>query len=315
MLFNMLKKVTIMGAGAVGAIYAWRLSEYLGYPNVAVLATGERLARYKARGIYLNGERIDFNYQDQHSERKPSDLVIIATKNHHLGAAIEAIRPDVGAKTILLSLLNGIDSEKDLSVAFGAEKVLYGFTTALDSTREGNAINFSTEGVIYFGEHDNTQTPRIKALSDLFNNAKIKWVNPDNIERELWAKFMVNVSINTISAITRGTYGDCAHIAAIKNLILQSQHEVIALAQAVGIKGLDSSYITKYQKIFASLAYEGKTSMLQDMEAGRVTENSAFCLRASQLAREYGVETPTIDLLGEILKGCEAVMLRKGRNN
>jgi ketopantoate reductase len=85
---------------------------------------------------------------------------------------------------------------------------------------------------------------------------------------------------------------------------------VITLAKAVGIEGLDTSYITKYQKIFASLEYEGKTSMLQDIEAGRMTENSAFCLRASQLARQYGVETPTVDLLGQILEGCEAVQQR-----
>ncbi len=275
-----------------------------------VVVDQERLQRYQSGGIFLNGEKVDYNYVTPDERVDSADLVIIATKNHHLEVATEMIKGHVGEKTILLSLLNGIDSEQLLSEKFGAEKVLYGFTTALDSTRVGNKIDFSTEGIIYFGEKDNSKSPRVESLIELFNGAKIAYNNPENIERELWAKFMVNVSINTISAITRGTYGDCANIGAIKELIIKAQHEVITLAKAVGIEGLDTSYITKYQKIFASLEYEGKTSMLQDIEAGRMTENSAFCLRASQLARQYGVETPTVDLLGQILEGCEAVQQR-----
>ncbi|MFA7086940.1 MAG: ketopantoate reductase family protein [Aliarcobacter sp.] len=306
----MVKRVSIIGIGAVGAIYAWRLSQHLGFPNVRVVVDQERLQRYQSGGIFLNGEKVDYNYVTPDERVDLADLVIIATKNHHLEVATEMIKGHVGEKTILLSLLNGIDSEQLLSEKFGAEKVLYGFTTALDSTRVGNKIDFSTEGIIYFGEKDNSKSPRVESLIELFNGAKIAYNNPENIERELWAKFMVNVSINTISAITRGTYGDCANIGAIKELIIKAQHEVITLAKAVGIEGLDTSYITKYQKIFASLEYEGKTSMLQDIEAGRMTENSAFCLRASQLARQYGVETPTVDLLGQILEGCEAVQQR-----
>ncbi|HHU88097.1 MAG TPA: ketopantoate reductase family protein [Spirochaetales bacterium] len=306
----MVKRVSIIGIGAVGAIYAWRLSQHLGFPNVRVVVDQERLQRYQSGGIFLNGEKVDYNYVTPDERVDSADLVIIATKNHHLEVATEMIKGHVGEKTILLSLLNGIDSEQLLSEKFGAEKVLYGFTTALDSTRVGNKIDFSTEGIIYFGEKDNSKSPRVESLIELFNGAKIAYNNPENIERELWAKFMVNVSINTISAITRGTYGDCANIGAIKELIIKAQHEVITLAKAVGIEGLDTSYITKYQKIFASLEYEGKTSMLQDIEAGRMTENSAFCLRASQLARQYGVETPTVDLLGQILEGCEAVQQR-----
>lgn len=306
----MVKRVSIIGIGAVGAIYAWRLSQHLGFPNVRVVVDQERLQRYQSGGIFLNGEKVDYNYVTPDERVDSADLVIIATKNHHLEVATEMIKGHVGEKTILLSLLNGIDSEQLLSEKFGAEKVLYGFTTALDSTRVGNKIDFSTEGIIYFGEKDNSKSPRVESLIELFNGAKIAYNNPENIERELWAKFMVNVSINTISAITRGTYGDCANIGAIKELIIKAQHEVITLAKAVGIEDLDTSYITKYQKIFASLEYEGKTSMLQDIEAGRMTENSAFCLRASQLARQYGVETPTVDLLGQILEGCEAVQQR-----
>lgn len=304
----MVNLVSIIGLGAVGAIYAWRLSEYLGYDRVRVILDETRIERYRREGIFLNGQRIEFNYVGSRDEVEPADLLLLATKNNHLAQAMENCVHHVGSGTAILSLLNGIDSEQVLAERFGQEKVLYGFTTALDSTRVANHIDFSTEGIIYFGERNNLRTERIVHLSHLFSEAKITYRIPENIERELWVKFMVNVSINTISAITRGTYGECASIKELSDLIVETQREVITLAKAAGIEGLDESYIDKYQKIFASLEYHGKTSMLQDFEAGRPTENRWFCIRASELGRQLGIPTPLIDVLGRITSASEAVL-------
>lgn len=306
----MIKKVSVIGIGAVGAIYAWRLTQHLGYEQVRVIVNKERLLRYEKEGMFLNGQRIDYHYVTPEEPVEAADLILIATKNQHLQQVLSDISQHVGPTTIIISLLNGIDSEHLLGDRFGFQHLLYSFTTALDSTRQGTHIDFSTEGIIYFGERNNERTARVEAVAQLFDAAKINYIVPENIERELWAKFMVNVSINTISAITRATYGDCAHIPVIKNLIVATQHEVLALAAKAGIKGLDESYITKYQKIFASLEYNGKTSMLQDIEAGRPTENDWFCIRASQLAQELKVPTPLIDTLGKIAAGSEAVQKR-----
>lgn len=307
----MIKRVSVIGVGAVGAIYAWRLSEFLGYEQVRVVVDSERKRRYVIQGMHLNGKLISFNYVTPDEHVIPADLLLVATKNQHLAQAMEDIAGHVGPDTIILSLLNGIDSERLLSERFGSEKVLYGFTTALDSTRVGTHIDFSTEGIIYFGERSNEKTSRIVALKQLFIHSRINHTVPQDIEREQWAKFMVNVSINTISAITRGTYGDCADIVAIRDLIIDTQREVIALAERAGISGLTEAYIEKYQKIFASLEYDGKTSMLQDIEAGRETENRWFCIRAAQLGKELGVKTPLIEVLGRIAEGSEAVQRRQ----
>jgi len=306
-----MKHISIVGLGAVGAIYAWRLTEFLGKEHVRIVVDENRLERYKSQGVKLNGKRVDFHYVLPHTNVEPADLILVCTKNHHLEEALQSVASHVGKYTVLLSLLNGIDSEEVMAKHFGADKVLYGFTTALDSTRTGNQIDFSTEGIIYMGEKDNSRSARIEALSHLFEQAGISSVVPDDIKRELWVKFMVNVSINTISAITRATYGDCATVEPIRTLIAQTMREVVNLAQKVGIHGLDESYIAKYQKIFASLEFEGKTSMLQDVEALRETENQWFCLRASQLAKKVGVATPLIDVLGTLVEGIDATGQRK----
>lgn len=306
----MIETVSVIGIGAVGAMYAWRLSECLGYGHVRVIADDRRMTRYQSEGIFLNGKRVDFTYVSPEQQVEPADLVVVATKNFHLEQASEDIAGHVGEHTTILSLLNGIDSERILAERFGERHVLYGFATALDSTRAGNRIDFSTEGIVYIGERDNTTTKRLEDVTDLFRKAKITYMVPDDIERELWAKFMVNVSINTISAITRGTYGDCSTSGVIRELIIDTQREVIALAEKAGIRGLDESYIERYQKVFASLDPAGKTSMLQDIEAGRPTENEWFCITASRYGSELGVPTPLIDALGRIASGIEAVQAR-----
>ncbi|MHC1691451.1 MAG: ketopantoate reductase family protein [Sphaerochaetaceae bacterium] len=309
----MIKTVSVIGIGAVGAIYAWRLSNLLGNRQVRVIVDQARRQRYISEGIYLNGKPVDFQYVTPDEPVPPADLILIATKNHHLPEATRQIKNHVGPGTTILSLLNGIDSEDYLSGIFGEDHLLWSFATALDSTRSGNHIDFSNEGIIFFGEKDNSRTERIEAIERLFNTAHIQCKVPQDIHTELWAKFMVNVSINTISAITRGTYGDCSTIASIKELIVGTQREVIALAKAKGIVGLDEAYIDRYQKIFASLEPSGKTSMLQDIEAGRPTENAWFCRKASALGRQLGVPTPLCDVLGTLAEAAQEVQERHQR--
>ena len=79
-----IKKVTIIGVGAVGAVIASKLTSYLGKENVECLADGERKVRYERDGIFLNGEKQDFNFVESKNAQE-SDLIVIATKNLQLG--------------------------------------------------------------------------------------------------------------------------------------------------------------------------------------------------------------------------------------
>ena len=301
----------LVGLGAVGAMYAWRLQNYMGFDALEILVDAERFERYKKDGIFLNGKRTDFNLKLAGDIERSVDLVIIATKNNHLDEVLELIEPCVGSHTMLLSLLNGLDSEDLLEKRFGEQHVLYGFTTALDSTRHDNSIDFSNEGTVYIGESNNQVTERLAAVKTLLNESGIACKIPQDIHLEMWSKFMVNVSINTISAITRATYGQCVSIGPIRNLIIETQKEVIALARASKIIGLDEHYIDRYQAIFASLEPSGKTSMLQDVEAKRPTENQWFCKKASRIGDELGIATPLCDFLGELVEGIDMLAASK----
>ncbi|HKL60734.1 MAG TPA: ketopantoate reductase family protein [Sphaerochaeta sp.] len=302
-----MKKITIIGSGAVGAMYGLRLHQLLGKENVVFLADQRRRERYASEGLFLNGEKVDFAFVDP-KDAKQSDLVIIATKNLQLEEAVHQIEHAVGDHTTILSLLNGIDSEEKLSEAYGGEHVLYGFAVGLNSTHVGNSIDFSKEGRIVFGEKDNSKSERVLAICSLFDRAHITYVVPEDIRLELWKKFMLNTAFNTLSALCRATYGDLKQ-ESIKSLAWSVSKEVQAVGQKEGVVLPDAMIEQNYQ-IVTSLGFEGKTSMCQDMEAGRKTENNWFCSAVVRLGKKHAIATPTCELLSLLVEASEAVQIR-----
>jgi 2-dehydropantoate 2-reductase len=218
------------------------------------------------------------------------------------------LKPVVGPKTAILSLLNGIESERELSKAFGKEKVLYSFAVGLNSTHVGNRITYTKEGRIVFGEKSNEETERVREISTLFDNAGISYVVPENIERELWNKFMLNTAYNTISGLLSATYGDLDQ-DPVWDLAKKVCKEVQAVAKAEGIL-LPDSLIEENHRIVTSLGFTGKTSMCQDMEAGRTTENQWFSGTVIKLGKVHGIPTPTCEVLSALVEARENVSLR-----
>ena len=132
------RNIVICGAGAVGALYASML--HAKDPgSVSLLASGERLERLRAQGVVVNGVRFDLPLRAPGDAATPAGLVLIAVKQHHLAAAVEALRTQgvVGPETILLSLLNGISSEAVLGAAFGDTNVLPALVLGTDAVRTG----------------------------------------------------------------------------------------------------------------------------------------------------------------------------------
>ena len=302
-----MNRITIIGSGAVGAMYGLRLHQLLGKENVVFLADEKRRQRYAEEKLYLNGQRVDFTFVDP-KDAKISDLVIIATKNLQLEEAVQQIAHAVGEHTAILSLLNGIDSEEKLSQAYGEKHVLYGFAVGLNSTHVGNTITFTEEGRIVLGEKDNSKSKRIDAITSLFQRAHINYVVPTDIRQELWKKFMLNTAFNTLSALCRATYGDLKQ-ESIRTLAWKASKEVQAVGEKEGVFLTDAMIEENYQ-IVTALGFDGKTSMCQDMEAGRKTENNWFCHAVVRLGKKHGIPTPTCEILSLLAEASEGVQIR-----
>lgn len=107
---------------------------------------------------------------------------------------------------------------------------------------------------------------------------------------------MMNVGVNQISALLRAPYGVFQKIGEARELMEMASREVIRLSERIGIN-LNEEDLQRYIKVLDTLRPEGKTSMLQDVEAGRKTEVEIFAGTVSELGREYGVATPVNDFL------------------
>lgn len=298
-----IKSVAIIGLGAVGAVVGEQLNKILGN-NLSVILDEKRKANYESKGIFINQEKQAFNYVVS-SALSPVDLVIIATKNLQIKEAIEGIKNCVGSETMILSLLNGIQSERDLEQAFSPENVLYGFIIDLQSINLSGNITCTGKGRIIFGEKNNQQTPRIQAVKELFDKAGVKYVVPENIQLEMWKKFLINTTFNSLGAITRSTYGGLG-VEVMKSAARKIGYEVIEIANAEGIP------LTKQMledDIIQNSKYDvlGKCSMLQDVEAGRRTENDYFCGTIVALGKKHNIPVPYCQFLGELLTGTEEV--------
>lgn len=294
--------VHIIGLGAVGATYAsyfYKLDRHC----VKVILDNERIGRY-SDGLLINGERYRFDTLVPESGSPKAQLIIVAVKAHHLESAIEAITPLVGEDTIILSLLNGITSEEDLSRAFGRDKVLHGFCVGLDSTRENNEVRFSTSGRIVFGEYYKEAAGKASPVSELFSRAGISYTVPDDIRREMWWKFMMNVGINQTSAVLKAPYGVFQSIPEARELMVSACLEVVPIANREGIS-LSPADVDEYLRIIDTLSPQGKTSMLQDVEAGRKTEVEAFALTVMSLGKKHGIPTPVNEMLYRMIRVLE----------
>ncbi len=287
-----IESVLFVGTGAVGVTYAGIMAERRA-DAVRVLAGGERLPRYRAEGFVVNGRRLDFTLVTPENPGM-ADLIVVGVKNHHLGQAIADMGKAVGPDTLILSLLNGITSEDELAAAFGREKVPYAMILGIDAVRVGNETVYSSPGSIHFGDAANGEgawSERVSRIAAFFRQAGVPFTVPPDMVRSLWYKFMINVGINQVSAVIRAPYGVFQTDPDAQAVMDAAMAEVVALSKAKGT-GLVDADIRAWRETLAGLGPDKKTSMLQDVEAGRRTEVEAFAGTVMSLGRETGVEVP-----------------------
>jgi 2-dehydropantoate 2-reductase len=298
-----INRVLVVGAGAVGAAVAG----IIGDPSVvSVLAGGERAERCRRDGFLLNGVRRDFPVVSPADSSRP-DLVIVAVKSYQLQQAVADMKKHVGPDTLILSLLNGISSEEALAAEFGEEKVPIAMILGIDAVREGNATRYSGTGKIHFGDAKNTAgawSQRIARIARFFEKSGMAFVVPPDMVRSLWYKFMINVGINQASAVLRAPYGVFQGMPEAKEVMESAMRETVALSEALGT-GLRDPDVAAWYDTLKHLAPDGKTSMLQDVEARRKTEVDAFAGTVLRLAEASGVAVPVNRMLFNLIRAIE----------
>jgi len=301
----LIETISIVGAGALGAAYGGLLYD-MDARSVSFVAGGERSDRLRKEGMIVNGRRYVIPVVSPEELSAPADLIIVAVKYHHLDDAIQDMRNRVGAETTIMSVMNGIESEERIGAVYGMEKVLYAVSVGIDALREGNCVNYSNQGKIFFGEARNTfLTERVKRIQVLFDKAGIIYETPPDMMRIMWWKFMINVGINQASAVLRAPFSVFQSSREARDLMEAAMREVIRLSEKAQVN-LTEEDIKKFNEILLGLNPKGKTSMLQDVEAGRKTEVEMFAGKVISLGRQYNVPTPFNQRLFDLVKEIEA---------
>jgi len=300
-----IKTIAILGAGAMGGAYAAMLNSVPEFETVFV-ARGARAARLAREGLIVNDRPLHLPVVPPDKATEPVDLVMVALKHHHLAEALPDLTPFIGAQTAIISIMNGLESEETIGAHYGMDKLLLAIAVGIDALREGNRISHRSPGRLIFGEAENKIiSPRVRRVQDAFTRAGIPHETPEDMRRTLWWKFMINVGMNQTSAATGATYGVFRTSDDARALMQALMEEVITLARAQNVN-LSTKDIENWLAILPDLAPAGKTSMLQDIEAGRSTEVDIFGGKVVALGRELGLATPVNAALLNIIRVLEA---------
>ena len=296
--------VAILGLGAMGAYFASQFLQVKGISTCAI-ASGARADRLTTKGFLVNGKHFMIPVRRPHSNGNPTDLIIVAVKNYHLPEAAPLMKNLVGRKTLILSVMNGIDSEDYLGSIYGMDKLLYAVSVGIDAVREGNQVTYTKPGKHYFGEARNQQiSSRVKRVQAVFEQARITYETPVDMVRMMWWKFMVNVGMNQTSAVLRAPYGVFLSSREACDLMEALMLEVVQLAQLEGVD-LSENDIEEWYRVMNTLAPHGKTSMLQDIEAGRKTEVDTFAGKVVELSKIHNIPTPVNQTMYRIIRVIE----------
>lgn len=299
-----IERVAILGAGAMGGFFAAKFADDPRFTTVLV-AGGERYERLWHDGLVINGQAYQIPLRKPEDVGPPADLVLVAVKHHHLPEAVHDLANLVGAPTSIVSVMNGLDSEEILGAVYGMDRVLYGVSVGIDAQRQGNQINYTKVGKHYFGEATNTPpSARVQRVQQAFARAGIPYETPADMKRLLWWKFMVNVSINPPSALMRAPYEAFQSSPEAQSLMEVLMREVIAIAQVEGVQ-LTEQDIADWYPVLQNLAPQGKTSMLQDVEAGRKTEIEMFAGKVVELGKQHNIPTPVNETILRLIRVLE----------
>lgn len=298
-------RIAVIGAGGVGGAFGAALAK--AGADVTFVARGAHLAAMRKNGLRVEGGRGDTHLTPTRATDDPTsigvvDLVLFCVKLWDVETAGVAIRPLVGPETAVIPLQNGIDASERLSPILGDNAVMGGVAQISATIAEPGVIRQTgTFMRLIFGELDGSISQRGQAFHALCQRAGFDSTLTEQIQTELWLKFILLASNAGITALTRQSLGKLREDADIMPYFSAAFQEVVDVGRARGI-ALPRDAVQRGVKMVENAPPPMMASMAVDLIRGNRIELPWLSGKVVQLGRELGVPTPVHSMLYAMLK-------------
>jgi len=310
-------KICIYGAGAVGGLIAGRLAQ-AGHA-VSVVARGAHLTAILRDGLKIeaDGRQTAIRMKANNDPEKlgPQDYVIVAVKGQSLPEVAAGIAPLLEENTSIVTAMNGVPwwffdrlpfaSERTargggkLSAAMPTDRIVGCVVHLAASTPEPGLVRHNMGQRLILGEPGGKNTARTRALVEALQGAGFEAVESGFIEKDFWVKLLGNVSFNPVSALTLATANRLIADEHVKAYMVAIMRECLAIGRAVGV---DADIDPEARMDMARKLGAFKTSMLQDMEAGKKLEIDGLLTGTLEVAQKAGVAAPFTESLAGLAR-------------
>lgn len=325
-------KICVIGAGAIGGLMAAKLA--LAGNDVTVIDQGPHLKAIKDNGLKLiwedGSEHVaQVNALDDVAEAGAQDLVILAVKAHFLDQVARDSEALMGPDTVIMTVQNGLpwwyfhkhggphdgkrlvslDPTGVLTKYIDADRIIGCVVYPAAAVTEPGVIHHVEGDRFPLGELDGSESERAQKLHDLLVDAGFRSRILDDIRSEIWLKAWGNLSFNPISALTHATLVDICQFPETRQLAADMMQEAQEIAEQLGI-----TFRHTIEKRIAGAESVGahKTSMLQDVEAGRSLETEALIGSILEMGEMVGKPAPSIKAIYACVKLLNKTMLLEG---
>ncbi len=303
-------KVAVIGAGAMGSIYAGLLAD-AGHEVWAVDLWQAHIDAIRADGLRIegaSGDRVVTSVRatTDITDAGRCDLFILATKASGVGPAARAIAPFADAGSLVLTIQNGLGAGDRIAAHMPIDNVLLGVADGFGASMKGpghahhNAMN-----LIRIGEMNGGLTERLEELAALWRGAGFNVQAFSDIDQLIWEKFICNVTFSGPCTVFQRSAGEVMDNPVSWSIALGCMREAYAAGQAQKIHfSFDDA--EAYVTAFGAKMRAARPSMLQDHEAGRLSEIDAINGMVPVLGARHGIPTPYNDLIATTIRTREA---------
>lgn len=301
--------ILIYGIGGVGGYFGGKLAQ-TGH-NVTFIARGAHLEAIKKSGLTVKSVNGDFTAKpdlatDNLSEIPKPDLVILGVKSWQVSASAKALQPYLTPESVILPLQNGADNIEKLLKIVPKNQVLGGLCRIISYIKEPGVVEHPAfEPNVVFGEIDNSKSDRVLAIKDVFDEAGFTNKIADDIEAEIWKKFLFICTISGLGGLIRVPIGKIRESEYLYKVMQDTASEILAVAKAKGIN-ISKTDVENTFKGINNQNPETTASTQRDIMDGKPSELENFNGYIVNQGLELGIPTPANKMIYECLLPMES---------